>query len=161
MEVTVLMQNATIKSFLKNFQIQNSFQQEEKEKLPNYISVIGAVTKGAKVFGLRDLDPETSSEDVARSEKQGIKVLQHGKIENYLLADDVLHTLCQDNGLEHCKEKVDELIRLRDSAVDIKSAPNQIRRKVIEWRVRGVGETYHGFLRDTLAPLIKPGMSYL
>ena len=130
-----------------------------KRELQNYISVIGAVTKGAKVFGLRDLDPETSSEDVARSEKQGIKVLQHGKIENYLLADDVLHTLCQDNGLEHCKEKVDELIRLRDSAVDIKSAPNQIRRKVIEWRVRGVGETYHGFLRDTLAPLIKPGMS--
>ena len=130
-----------------------------KRELQNYISVIGAVTKGAKVFGLRDLDPETSSEDVARSEKQGIKVLQHGKIENYLLADDVLHTLCQDNGLEHCKEKVDELIRLRDSAVDIKSAPNQIRRKVIEWRVLGVGETYHGFLRDTLAPLIKPGMS--
>ena len=87
-----------------------------------------------------------------------MKVLKKGKIENYLLADDVLHALCQNKKLEPHNEKVTELIGLRDNATDIKGAPNQIRRKVIDWGVRGVGETPQGFLRDTLAPLIKPGM---
>ena len=129
-----------------------------KRDLQNYISVVGAVTKGANVFGLRDLDPETSPEDIARFQRIGIKVLKRGKIEDYLLADDVLHVLCQEKGLEPCDEKVAELIKLRESVTDIKSAPNQIRKKVVEWKTRGVGERPQGFLRDTLAPLIKPGM---
>ena len=129
-----------------------------KRDLQNYISVVEAVTMGAQVFGLRDLDDETSPADVIRLEKEGIKVLKRGKIENYLLSDDVLCALCEEKELESCEDKVTELIELRDSVADIKGAPNQIRRKVIEWGVRGVGETYHGFLRDTFAPLIKPGM---
>lgn len=129
-----------------------------KGGLQNYIPVIGAVAKGANVFGLRDLDPETSPADVDRLEKEGIKVLKRGKIENYLLADDVLHALCQDKGLESCDEKVVELIELRDNCTDIKKAPYQIRNKVVGWGAREVGETYQGFLRDALALLIKPGM---
>ena len=129
-----------------------------KGSLQNYISVIGGITRGANVFGLRDFDDDTSPTDVVRLQKAGIKVLKRGKIENYLLADDVLYELCQDKGLEPCKEKVDELIGLRDNAADIKGVPNQIRRRVIDWGVRGVGETYQGFLKDTFAPLIKPGM---
>ena len=129
-----------------------------KRELQNYISVVEAVTKGANVFGLRDLDIETSDEDVIQSQSKGIKVLERGKIEDYLLADDVLHELCQDKGLEPCQEKVAGLIALRDGVADIKGAPNQIRRKVIEWGVHGVGENYQGFLKNTLAPLIKPGM---
>ena len=130
-----------------------------KRDLQNYISVVEAVTKGANVFGLRDLDPETSPADVGRLEKKGIKVLRHGKIENYLLADDVLYALCRDKGLEPYDEKVVELIELRDNRTDIKKAPYQIRNKVVEWGAREVGETYQGFLRDTLASLIKPGMT--
>ena len=129
-----------------------------KKDLQNYISVVEAVTKGANVFGLRDFDRNTSHEDVVRLEKDGIKVLKRGKIENYLLADDVLQTLCWLDKLEPYEEKVDELVKLRDSAADIKGAPNQIRNKLDNWGVHGVGETYQGFLRDTLAPLIKPGM---
>ena len=129
-----------------------------KKDLQNYISVVEAVTTGASVFGLRDLDRETSPTDVTQSKKRGIKVLKRGKIEDYLLADDVLHALCENKGLEPSNEKVAELVELRDSVADIKGAPNQIRRKVSEWGVRGVGETYQGFLRDALAPLIKPGM---
>ena len=130
-----------------------------KGGLQNYIPVIGAVTRGANVFGLRDFDDDTSPADVVRLKKEGIKILKRGKIEDYLLADDVLHELCQDKGLEPCKEKIAELIELRDNVADIKGASNQIRRKVIEWGARGVGETREGFLRDILAPLIKPGMS--
>ena len=129
-----------------------------KRDLQNYISVVEAVTMEVKVFGLRDLDPETSPADVVRLQKMGIKVLKRGKIEDYLLADDVLHALCRDKKLEPCKEKVAELIALRDNFTDIKKVPYQIRNKLVEWEVRGVGETYQGFLRDTLAPLIKPGM---
>ena len=130
-----------------------------KRDLQNYISVVGAVTKGAKVFGLRDHDENITPREVKELERKGIKVLKRAKIENYLLADDVLQKLCQDKGLEPFQEKVTELIELRDNVTDIKSAPNQIRNKVIEWGARGVGESYQGILRDTLAPLIKPGMS--
>ena len=42
-----------------------------KRDLQNYISVVEAVTKGANVFGLRDLDDETSPTDVVRSENKG------------------------------------------------------------------------------------------
>ncbi len=129
-----------------------------KRDLQNYISVVEAVTMGTKVFGLRDSDRNTSPEDVVRLEKEGIKVLQRGKIENYLLADDVLDVLCKNKGLEPHPEKVAELIKLRDNAEDIKSAPIQIRNKLDNWGVHGVGENYQGFLSNTLAPLIKPGM---
>ena len=130
-----------------------------KGGLQNYIPVIGAVATGASVFGLRDFDDDTSPADVLRLEKEKIKILKHGKIEDYLLADDVLQALCQDKGLVPHEEKVAELIELRANAKDIKGAPNQIRKKVVEWGARGVGETYQGFLRHTLAPLIKPGMT--
>ena len=127
-----------------------------KRDLQNYISVVGAVTKGAMIFGLRDLDQATSGE-VIRLQQEGIKVLQ-GKIEDYLLADDVLGALCQHYGLEPYDEKVDELIALRKNIPDIKKAADQIRRQVIDWGVSQAGETLNGFLRDTIAPLIEPGM---
>ena len=129
-----------------------------KRDLQNYVSVVNAVTKGAQVFGLRDRDQATPAE-ANRLQKEGIKVLKRGKIEDYLLSDDVLQALCRRNRLEPCEEKVAELVELRDSPPDIKSATNQIRQKVIDWGVQGAGETREGFLRDTLAPLVGPGMS--
>ena len=129
-----------------------------KKDLHNYISVVEAVTKGANVFGLRDFDKATSPEDVVRLEKEKIKVLKRGKIEDYLLADDVLQTLCWLDKLEPYEGKVDELVKLRDSAADIKGAPKQIRNKLDSWGVHGVGEKIQGFMENMLAPLIKPGM---
>ena len=128
-----------------------------KRDLRNYISVIDAVAKGVIVFGLRDRDQATCGE-VAQWKQEGIKVLEQRQIEDYLLADDVLHALCQHNRLEPCEEKVDELIELRDSISNIKDAANRIRRKIIDWGVNGAGEAPEGFLRDTVAPRIKPGM---
>ena len=127
-----------------------------KRDLQNYISVVGAVTKDAKVFGLRDRDQATIGE-VNQWKQEGIKVLQ-GKIEDYLLADDVLGALCQYYELEPYDEKVDELIALRKNIPDIKKAADQIRRHVIAWGVSQAGETLKGFLRDTIAPRIKPEM---
>lgn len=130
-----------------------------KRELGNYITVVSAVTKGTKVFGLRDHDDNISHREVKQFEEKGVKVLKHGKIENYLLADDVLNALCQDNEFDPYEEKVSELIELRDNTTNIKDAAEQIRRKVIDWGMREAGETRGGFLRDTLAPLILPGMS--
>ena len=127
-----------------------------KRDLQNYISVVGAVTEGATIFGLRDLDQATH-EEVIRLQQEGIRVLQ-GKIEDYLLADDVLGALCQYYGLEPYDEKVDELIALRKNIPDIKKAADQIRRQVIAWGVSGAGDSREGFLRDTVASRIKPGM---
>ncbi len=130
-----------------------------KRDLQNYISVVEAVAKGAKVLGLRDHDGNITPREVQELQRNGIKVLKRAKIENYLLSNDVLHVLCQEKRLESYEEKATELIKLRDSFSDIKKVPHQIRNKVIEWGARGVGESYQGILRDTLAPLIKPGMS--
>ena len=129
-----------------------------KRDLRNYISVIDAVAKGVTVFGLRDRDQATIGE-ANQWKQEGIKVLDKTQIEDYLLADDVLHALCQYNELEPYEEKADELIALRDSISNIKDAANRIRRKVIDWGVHGAGEAPEGFLRDTVAPLIKPRMS--
>ena len=126
-----------------------------KKELRNYISVVGVVVEGAKVFGLRDLD-QASSGEVSDSQQEGIKVLERGQIEDYLLADDVLQALCQGN--EHCEGKADELIALRDITSNIKEAAEKIRRKIIDWGGHGIGETREGFLRDTIAPRIKPGI---
>ena len=126
-----------------------------KKELRNYILVVSAVAEGATVFGLRDLDQVTPGE-IIDLQQEGIKVLKRGQIEDYLLADDVLHALCQDD--EHCTGKVNELIELRDNASHIKDAANKIRQKVIVWGMSGAGETRGGFLRDIIAPLIKPKM---
>lgn len=126
-----------------------------KKELRNYILVVGAIAEGVTVFGLRDLDQATCGE-IIDLQQEGIKVLKRGQIEDYLLADDVLHALCQDS--EHCEGKADELIGLRNSTSNIKDAANKIRQKVVGWGMSGAGETREGFLRDTIAPLIKPKM---
>ncbi len=129
-----------------------------KRDLQNYISVVNAVTKGAQAFGLRDRDQATPGE-ANRLQKEGIKVLKRGKIEDYLLSNDVLQVLCRRNTLDPCEERVAELAKLRDNNPDIKSATNQIRRRFIDWGMHEAGETSQGFLRDTLAPLVVRGMS--
>ena len=127
-----------------------------KGGLRNYIPVVEAVTKGAKAFGLRDRD-ETTNREIVDLQQEGIMVLRRGQIEDYLLSDDVLHALCEEN--EHCDGKVNDLIDLRNNTQDIKNAANEIRRTIVHWGVQSAGETREGFLRDTLAPLVGPGMS--
>ena len=65
--------------------------------------------EGAKVFGLRDRDQATCGE-VSDLKQEGIKVLEQRQIEDYLLADDVLGVLCQDN--EHCTRKSRRIDRI-------------------------------------------------
>ena len=128
-----------------------------KRDLQNYISVVRAVTTGARVFALRDLDQSTVGEAEQLLDK-GIRVLPRGKIEDYLLADDVLSALCRAHDFASADTIAVELSALRDACPDIKQAVNKIRQKVVSWGARNAGETYAGFLRDTVAPLIVPRM---
>ena len=128
-----------------------------KRDLQNYISVVGAVSTGATVFALRDCDQSTAGEAEQLRDK-GIRVLPGRKIEDYLLADDVLLALCRANNLASADTKAAELVALKVGCLDIKQAVNSIRQKVISWGVRNAGDTSTGFLRDTVAPLIVPGM---
>ena len=125
-----------------------------KRDLQNYIAVVGAVARGATVIGLRDID-QASENEVHALNRSGIRVLERGAIENYLLDDEVLRSLCRKLG---CDQNAPKLIQLRES-IPKKAASNAIHKEVISWRIPKVGDSLHGFLRDTMAPLVNPGMS--
>ena len=125
-----------------------------KRDLQNYIAVIGAVTEGTTVIGLRDGDQASDSE-IRKYNKQNIKVLARGAIEDYLLDDEVLVALCRKLGRE-CK--VQRLIELRTSG-EKKAGSNAIHREVVSWRVPKIGDSSYGFLSDTVVPLINPEMN--
>jgi len=128
-----------------------------KRGLKNYVQVIKAVAKGADVFALRDRDNATDDE-IERFEKEGVKVLLRGAIENYLLDDDVLLALCQKCWPGN-QEKSKELIELREThSGQAKAASQEIFQKATAWGGPNIGSDRISFLRDTLAPLIQPGM---
>lgn len=127
-----------------------------KRDLHNYICVVEAVTSGATVFAVRDRDQSTESE-ARRMKDRGVRVLPRGKIEDYLLADEILLRLCRDNNLTPLEETAAALVALRDACQDIKGAVNRVRREVIQLGVHNAGETYWGFMRDTVAPLVVSG----
>ena len=127
-----------------------------KRDLQNYISVVEAVASGANVFAVRDRDQLTDDEAQWLRDK-GIQVLPRGKIEDYLLADEIVHRLCSENNLAPIKERAVELVALRAACQDVKGAVNKIRQRVIQLGVRSAGESYWGFLIGTVAPLVVSG----
>ena len=127
-----------------------------KGELKNYIPVIRAVAKGVEVSELRDRDNATGNE-IKQMAKEGIKVLQRRAIEDYLLDDEVLLALRKELKLAD-EEKINTLIRLRKDHMDAKGASQQILQKLQEWGVPNIGSNRESFLRDTIAPLIQPGM---
>lgn len=128
-----------------------------KRGLKNYVQVIKAVAKGAEVFALRDHDNATDDE-VERVAKEGIKVLRRNAIENYLLDDGVLRALCH-KFWSGDQAKLDELIKLRETySGQAKAVAHEILQRASAWGAPNIGSDWKSFLRDTLAPLIQPGM---
>lgn len=130
-----------------------------KSGLENYIQVVSAVAKGAEIFGLRDRDNATDFQ-VEKMETKGIRVLGRHEIENYLLCNDVLHALCTKFWPEEQQEKSNALIQLRNEFQEdqAKAASQKIFQQMEFWGSPNIGSQRESFLRDTLAPLIKPGM---
>lgn len=124
----------------------------------------GRIAKGVKVIGVVDRDRSTCN-DIERNREEGIQTLKCGKIEDYLLHDDVLTQLCISQGkpdkaeefLQAKSEKIEEV--MSDDNIHDKRRPIIQRIQVQAEIILGLshsGDTVESFMTDILAPLIKP-----
>jgi hypothetical protein len=128
---------------------------------------ITALVDGVEIIRLIDRDAKSESE-IADARASGLRVLRHRNLECYLLADDVLYALCATYGRP---DRAPTLQLARDEALayaveernvavdDLKMARNETitaARRILA-AAQG-GNTTDRFLRDTVAPLLGPGM---
>ena len=123
--------------------------------------LIGAMS----VVRLIDRD-DHSPEGVQELVRQGVRVLSRRNLESYLFDDEVLRKLVPDSGTddktnELLAEKQSILSKIADRAVDdLKPARGSIYvacKKIL--KLRQPGNDTEEFMRDTLAPLVSPGMT--
>ena len=120
---------------------------------------------GLDVVQLIDRD-DRSEEEIANANKNGSQVLSRRNFKSYLFNDEVLRVLAARTGGE---DKTDELVaqktfilnnRKEEPPDNLKSASGEIYvkcKKILS--LTQCGNTIGAFMRDTLAPLVKPGMS--
>ena len=112
---------------------------------------------GAELLTLKDRDGNTMTPDeIEEYRKNGERVLSRQCIEEYLLDDEVLQSLCEKH---KCPEGFAALKDIRDKANNPKAPFADIRHKLLELSkdARQVGESLDAFKEQTLAPLIRPG----
>ena len=126
----------------------------------------GKIAKGVKVIGVVDRDRSTPN-DIERNREEGIRTLECGEIEDYLLHDDVLTQLCVSQGKP---DKVKEFLQAKDEKTKEVINDDRIhdKRRPIIQRIQeqaeiilGLshsGDTVESFMTDILVPLIKPCM---
>ena len=130
------------------------------------IPVIEAIVEGAEILRLRDRDRATCQDRKDNAEK-GILILKRKYIEKYLLDDEVLTQLCidqqkSDNIPEFFEaknkeiEKVMNNDKIHDKRRPIVQRVQEQAEKILELSYSG--DKVNSFMRDILAPLIKPGM---
>ena len=142
-----------------------------KEVAGDYIGLAAALPRiavGIKVRRLIDLDDHTPT-DVAEFNSEGITVLGRRHIESFLWDDEVLTALCNSLGrpgdiaavLQVKKEEIDDSVQNRQNlADDIKKIVGGTYEKIKRiLQIKQMGNDSASFQRDTLAPLITPGMS--
>ena len=124
---------------------------------------LGVLVHGTEVIKLIDRDAR-SPRQVAELNNSRIRVLSRRNLETYLFSDEVLTALAEWAGKS---EKVEELLQKKrdvlkarpdDAPDDLKPASGEICvtcRKTLS--LANPGEDTRDFMRDTLAPLIKPG----
>lgn len=129
--------------------------------------IAGAVLKecvsGVKIETIYDCD-DRSPQEVADLVAQGGRVLALRDLENYLWDDEVLGKLCHVN--QH-DEMLPQLLATKTQLMvgvippdDVKSIAGPLYNAVKSTlSLTRCGNTYETFARDTLAPLIEPGMS--
>jgi predicted GTPase len=108
---------------------------------------------------------DRSSAEIAQLEAAGIKVLSQRHLEAFLLADEILTALCEQQGQT---EKVADLLKAKEKAIadsvargnasdDVKSASGTIYNETKRLlHLTGCGNTSEAFCRDTMAPLVTP-----
>lgn len=120
-----------------------------------------------KVKRLIDRDDHAPA-DVGDYNKNGITVLGRRHLESYLFDDEVLTKLCNS---QNRQDAVDNVLAAKRNAIcasvqrgnpedDIKSAAGEIYNKTKSiLSLKQAGNDRDAFVRNTLAPLLKPGMS--
>ena len=125
---------------------------------------LGILTQGTEVLKLIDRDAR-SADEVANLTKRGVRVLSRRNLESYLLDDEVLQALALSVGREGdtaallAAKKDIRAKRSGDAPDDLKPASGEI--YLACKNTLGLakpGNDAKTFMRDTLAPLIKPGM---
>jgi len=128
---------------------------------------IQALVSGTNVVRLVDRD-DRSEQEIFQLGVSGVRVLSRRNLEAYLLDDSVLQALCVTLG--HSDKMVDVLEAkqraiaasvARGNAVDdVKSAAGDTYTAVKRiLALSGCGNNTEAFMRDTLAPLFKPGLA--
>ena len=139
----------------------------EVEKTGNDLrDIFSVILPNTKVVSLVDRD-DKSDEEVKRDEGTGLAVLRKRNLESYLLADDVLEALTKQVGQHY---RYEDVLALRAEALaasvarknrpdDLKSAAGEIYNGLKQMlSLEQPGNNKEAFMRDTLAPLIQPGM---
>lgn len=125
----------------------------------HYSSVIEAIVK-AEVIRLRDKDNLSSQALQDIRQQPNMRVLSCTAIEDYLLDDEVLVALCREYAEDYQAALQDVLSRKNHhSQQGMKAFVEPLRMWTIHTlKVQNAGDNTESFLRDTLAPLIQPGM---
>jgi predicted ATPase len=127
---------------------------------------IRTLVPGTKVIRLIDRD-ELNDVEIEAHRGDGVAILSRRHLEAFLMADDVLVALCAK---ERRSELATEVIAARASALaanvgrgkptdDFKAAAQdffQAAKRILQ--LQRAGSTKAAFLRDTVAPLLRPGM---
>jgi predicted ATPase len=130
---------------------------------------IETLISGTKVIRLIDRD-DRSEQEIADAAQAGVRVLSRRHIEAYLVDDEVLRSLClaynqpeKDAEVLAAKSQaVSESVQRGNAPDDFKSAAGKLFTSVVEilsLKGKQCGSTTEAFLRDTLAPLLKPELA--
>jgi predicted ATPase len=126
--------------------------------------IMTKLLNNTEVIKVIDRDDKSDAE-VAELHTRGIKVLSRRSLESYLLDDSIIELLCNATGhpdkIDECtaaKQKaIEDSIGRGNAADDIKSARGDI--YIFLKSILGLtqcGNSPDTFIRDTMAPLIKP-----
>ncbi|MBR0925733.1 AAA family ATPase [Bradyrhizobium diazoefficiens] len=125
------------------------------------------ILPNTRIIALCDRDDKSDLE-VSNFERAGGIVLPRRNLESYLFADDVLKALIVREGRQDLLGEISAIVSDATAASaargnapdDLKSAAGSIYvelKKIL--RLTRCGNNTDAFMRDTLAPLVKPGMS--
>ena len=127
---------------------------------------LGLLTQGVKVIKLIDRD-NLSDEQVSELNYSGVRVLSKRNLESCLFSDEVLVALAEWAGQSDKAEDIlaekSYILDVRTdhgSSDDLKPVSRDIRvkcQRILD--IRQGGNDTRAFMRDTLAPLVKPGMN--
>ncbi len=137
---------------------------EVAEDKRGFAYALGVLVHGTKVIRLIDRDAR-SPEEVAELREDGVQVLSRRNLESYLFNDEVLRALAtsvdKEDKTETLLARKERILAARpdDDPDDLKPASGEIYvacKKVLD--LADPGNDAKAFTRDTLAPLVKPGM---